>query len=292
MKVSGFSFIKNAVKNDYPIIEAIQSILPLCDDFYLAVGKSDDGTLEMIQSLREPKIHIVETEWDESLRENGAVFAQETNKAMDLIPEDTDWAFYIQGDECLHEKYLETVKSSMEEHLRDDTVEGLLFRYIHFYGSYDYYGVSRRWYRNEIRVIRNLKSIRSYRDAQGFRISGRKLKVKRVEAYIYHYGWAKSQIGITKKLRNFNHFYHDQNWLETNLPDTYLFDYSNADKLARFEDSHPAVLKERIEKNHINLLIDPKSAGKKMDIRRRFLQAFEELTGIRIGEYKNYIQLK
>jgi len=292
MKVSGFSFIRNAIKNDYPILEAIQSILPLCDDFYITVGKSDDETLKCIQNLKNPKIHIQETIWDDSLRENGQVFAQETNKALDMIPDDSDWAFYIQGDECLHEKYIPIVREAMQKNLENKEVEGLLFHYLHFYGSYDYYGQSRRWYRNEIRVIRNNKDIRSYRDAQGFRILGRKLQVKRVQATIYHYGWAKSQTGLTKKLRNFNQFYHDQNWVEENLPDTYEFDYSNADRLVRFTDTHPRVMLERVEKTGVKLLIDPRSAGKEMDFRRRFLQGFEDLTGIRIGEYKNYTLIK
>lgn len=32
MKVSGFTFVRNAVKYDYPIVESIQSILPLVDE--------------------------------------------------------------------------------------------------------------------------------------------------------------------------------------------------------------------------------------------------------------------
>ncbi|MBM3912615.1 MAG: glycosyltransferase family 2 protein, partial [Sphingomonadales bacterium] len=45
MKVSGFTFIRNAVLLDYPILEAIRSILPLCDEIVVAVGKSEDETL-------------------------------------------------------------------------------------------------------------------------------------------------------------------------------------------------------------------------------------------------------
>jgi hypothetical protein len=292
MKVSGFSFIRNAVKNDYPIIEAIYSILPLCDDFYLAVGKSEDNTLGEIKALKNPKIHIIETIWDDSAKENGEVFAQETDKAFKTIPKDTDWAFYIQGDECLHEKYIPVVKSAMQDFLDRPEVEGLLLKYIHFYGSYDYYGISRRWYRNEIRIIRNNPQIYSYKDAQGFRIQGRKLRVKLVNATIYHYGWAKSQIGLTKKLKNFNTYYHDEKWLDEHLPDTYIFDYSNADRLLKFTESHPQTMQKRIENNSIHLIIDPRAAGKKMDLRRRLLQWFEDFTKIRLGEYKNYILVK
>ena len=61
MKVTGFSFIRNAVQFDYPIVEAIRSVLPLCDDFVIAVGKSDDTTLELVKSIDPDKIKIIET---------------------------------------------------------------------------------------------------------------------------------------------------------------------------------------------------------------------------------------
>ena len=105
MKVTGFSFVKNAIIYDYPIIEAITSILPICDEFIVAVGKSDDETLELIKSINPEKIKIVETEWDESLREGGRVLAVETDKAFKAISADSDWAFYIQGDEVVHESH-------------------------------------------------------------------------------------------------------------------------------------------------------------------------------------------
>ena len=137
MKVTGFSFIRNAIKFDYPIIEAITSILPICDEFIIAVGNSDDDTLELIKGIGSDKIKIIETTWDDSLREGGRVLAVETDKAFQEISADTDWCFYIQGDECVHEKYLPIIKKAMEENLHTNHIEGLLFNYLHFYGSYD-----------------------------------------------------------------------------------------------------------------------------------------------------------
>ncbi|MFM6937069.1 MAG: glycosyltransferase family 2 protein, partial [Aquirufa sp.] len=154
MKIAGFTFIRNAVQNDYPIVEAITSILPICDEFVVAVGNSTDGTLELIQAIPSDKIRIIETVWDESAREGGRVFALETDKAYQAISPDTDWAFYIQGDECVHEDDLPNIVAAMQTHSDNPTVEGLLFHYKHFYGSYDYVAVSRRWYRREIRVVK------------------------------------------------------------------------------------------------------------------------------------------
>src|SRR5471030_2198335 len=223
MKVAGFTFIRNAVKNDYPIVEAITSILPVCDEFVVALGNSDDETALLIKGINSPKIRIIDTVWDDTLREGGAVFAAETDIAFNAISPDVDWAFYMQGDECVHEKYLPLIKKEMEDNLNDTRIEGLLFKYIHFYGSYDYYGHSRRWYRREIRILRNNKAVHSYRDAQGFLWGERKILVKLIDAYIYHYGWVKPPDGLKNKLLNFNHFHFDDEWLAKNLPETYEF---------------------------------------------------------------------
>ena len=288
MKVTGFTFICNAVKNDYPVVEAIQSILPICDEFVVAVGKSEDNTLSLIKSINSPKIKIIETVWDNSVREGGRTFAIETDKAYAAIADDTDWAFYIQGDECVHEKYLPVITKAMEDNLEDQKVEGLLFKYLHFYGSYDYVASSRRWYRNEIRVLKFNKSVRSYRDAQGFRINDRKIKVKPIDAYIYHYGWVKPPKGLGNKVRNFNQFYHEESWIQSNLPVNDDFDYNNADRLLKFEESHPQVMQKRIEVQNWKFSFDPTKLKSKMSLRRRILQKIEDLTGWRISEYKNY----
>ena len=135
MKVSGFTFIRNAVKNDYPIVEAITSVLTLCDEFIVALGNSEDHTEDLINAINSPKIKIINTVWDDSLRAGGAVFAAQTDIAFNAISTDSDWAFYIQGDECVHEDYLPVIKKEMENNLADGRIEGLLIKYLHFYGS-------------------------------------------------------------------------------------------------------------------------------------------------------------
>jgi ribosomal protein S18 len=286
MKVAGFTFIRNAVKFDYPIVEAIQSILPICDEFIVAVGQSEDDTLQLIQAIENPKIRIIETVWDDSLREGGRVLAAETDKAFQAISADTDWCFYIQGDECVHEKYLPSIKKGMEDHLQNHKVEGLLFDYLHFYGSYDYVGTSKRWYRHEIRVVRNLKEMKSYRDAQGFRISNRKLNVKSINASIYHYGWVKHPGKQQEKAKSFNKYWHDDRWMEQNIPDVSEFDYSNVDGLKKFLGSHPKVMQNRINNINWKFTFDP--TQKKISMKYRFVEFVERIFGYRIGEYKNY----
>lgn len=288
MKVSGFTFIRNAVKNDYPIVQAITSILDICDEFVVVVGNSDDGTRELVEKIGSNKIKIIDSVWDDTLKEGGKVFADETDKAFAAISPDSDWAFYIQGDEVVHEKYHSIIRKEMELNLNKKEIEGLLFKYIHFYGSYDYCGDSRRWYRREIRLLKNTKGVCSYRDAQGFRLNGRKIQVKLIDAFIYHYGWAKPPTGLNNKIRNFNKFYHDDSWMQQNMPETYVFDYSNADRLVKFPGTHPEVMLKRIEATGWKIDLTSKPIQKDMGFRRKALQKIEDWTGWRIGEYKNY----
>jgi hypothetical protein len=285
MKVTGFSFIRNAIKYDYPIVEAIQSILPLCDEFVVAVGKSDDDTLEIIRNINSPKIRIIETVWDDTLKNGGIVLAKETDKAFNAIPDDTDWAFYIQGDEVLHEKYYDTVTQAMLRWKDDADVDGLLFHYKHFYGSYDYVGTAPRWYRNEIRIIRRNKNIYSYRDAQGFRKdNNKKLNVKHIDAFIYHYGWVKHPGKMQQKINNFTQLYRGDT--EEKIVSADEFDYSNIDILSRFEGTHPKVMAERIKR--INWKFDHDISKRNLSFKFRFKMLVERLTGYRIFEYKNY----
>lgn len=287
MKVSGFTFVRNAVQYDYPLVEAITSILPLCDEFVVAAGDSSDNTVELIRSIQSPKIKIIHTEWDESLRQGGRTFAIETNKAFAAISPDADWAFYIQADEIVHEKYLPIIREAMLRYKDDKRVDGLVFNYLHFYGSYDYVADAYRWYRREVRVIKNDKEIASYRDAQGFRRKPDvKLNAKLIDAYIYHYGWVRDPRAMQGKRRGFNHFYFDDAWIEKHVGKAEEFDYSEIDSVRKFAGTHPEVMKNRIEK--MNWKFDHDISKNNFKPKDKFKRIVENLTGWRIGEFRNY----
>jgi len=287
MKVSGFSIVRNAIKYDYPIVEAITSVLPYCDEFIVAVGKSDDQTLSLIRSIPSDKIKILETIWDDSLREGGKVLALETDKALRACSADSDWCFYIQGDEVIHEQFGPAITEGMRKWKDHKEVEGLLFHYTHFYGSYDFTGDSRDWYAREIRIIRNDSRIHSYKDAQGFRLDGRKLNVKPIEAFVYHYGWVKPPELQQAKQESFHRMWHDDNWMKEHIPKTTSFDYSKIDSLERFQGTHPAVMKERIKKTNWEFSFDP-SKKKFKSAKAKLLHFFFKKLGWKIGEYRNY----
>lgn len=288
MKVSGFTFVRNAIKFDYPIVEAITSILPVCDEMIVAVGNSDDDTLALIKSIDSPKIKIIQTNWDDTLREGGKILAIETNKALAAISSDSDWCFYIQGDEVVHEQYLPNIQKAMQDNLNDPKIEGLLFKYLHFYGSYQYVADAQRWYRQEIRIIRNIGNITSYRDAQGFRtIDDKKLTVKWIDAFVYHYGWVKSpEIQKEKMKSSINFWTTDEESVGVKKHYEDNFDYSEIDSLTNFNGTHPAVMQARIAR--VNWQFDFDIREKKLSLKNRFRAWIEKLTGWRIGEYKNF----
>jgi len=286
MKIAGFTIIRNAVKFDFPVIEAINSILPICDEFVVAVGKSNDGTLDLIKSIDSKKIKIIETVWDDSLKgENGKVFALETDKAFKHISKDVDWAFYIQSDEIVHEDKLEYIKSQMIKYKDDHKVDGLLFNYKHFYGSYDYLGGNLHWYRREIRIVRNKSNIYSYKDAQGFRKdSNKKLKVKHIDAEIYHYGWVRDPKAFAEKV-NYQNSMHFQKYKKIENE----YDFSEIDVLIPFEGTHPKVIQNRI--NRMNWKFEYNTSLNKHTLKDKFKLFVEKYTNYRVGEYKNYIRI-
>lgn len=285
MKVVGFTMVRNAVKYDYPLVPALQSLLPLCDEVVVCHGNSDDGTLAEIESINSTKIRVIDSVWDDSMREGGRVLAIETDKAYAAIPSDADWCIYIQADEVLHEAGYAAIRQAMQDHQDNKRVEGLLLKYRHFWGSYDYIGDTRSWYRREIRVLRRLPGVHSWKDAQGFRINGRKLHVQLVDAYMHHYGYVRTPDKMRLKANSLAKFWHSDDWIQQNLSQAPEFDYAEIDSLVRYTGTHPAVMQQRIAEK--NWRFEP-TLAKKMPIKDRILMWIERHTGRRLFEYRNY----
>lgn len=291
MLISGFTFIRNGNNLNYPYIEAILSILPLCDEVIVAVGNSEDGTLECIQNLNNPKIWIVETIWDESLREGGKILAQQTDLAKSHIQ--GKWGLYIQGDEVLHEKDYPIILKAAKLYEDEEQVEGLLFNYLHFYGNYNYIRdrFSKRAYPYEIRLIKNKPGIHSYRDAQGFRYSdarnrNRKLSVIKIPAIVYHYGMVRTPEQELQRQKDFHKLWHDDAWIEEKFKDANTYDYHTDSKLELFTSTHPAVMQERIDKMNWDFKYDPSKVVE--PLRYKIANRLGKLTGRHFFYFKNY----
>jgi glycosyltransferase involved in cell wall biosynthesis len=296
MKVSGFTYMRNSLKYGYPVIESIESILPICDEFIAVVGKSDDGTREAIEAMGSDKIRIIDTEWDDNLVKGGKVFAQQANIGLKAVT--GDWAFHIQSDEVFHEDDLAEIKRAMEDNIDNKAVEGFLFNFLHFIGDYQHIGTTRKWHRREIRIVRNDPSFYSYKDSQGFRsypsltdyqngTRSRKLNVKLLKARIFHYSYCRNPDLLLGKVKSFSSFYQSKEKTAEQYREYKTFDFESvADILAPFQESHPSSMKKKIESQDWVFKHNPN----KIDLspRRMLLHRIEMLTGWRIGEYKNY----
>lgn len=296
MKVSGFTYMRNSFKYGYPVIESIKSILPICDEFVAVIGDSDDGTREAVEAIGSDKIRIIDTVWDDTMRHNGKIFAQQANIGLRAIT--GDWGFHIQSDEVIHEKDLDTICKGMKDQLNNDEVEGFLFNFLHFIGDYNHIQTTRRVHRREIRIVRNRKDIYPYKDSQGFRTypseedyqkdkNSRKLKVKFLDVPVFHYSACRNPDLMLGKAKQFLKYYRPEEKVEKYFEPYKTFDFATIiDVLQDFKGSHPAVMKHKIDTKNWEFIYDPSKST--FSFRHRMLHYIEKITGWRIGEYKNY----
>lgn len=254
--------MRNTSSLYYPFVESILSILPIVDEFVIALGDNDpdDKTEECLNKIKSDKIKWIHTKWDLQKYAQGSVYAQQSDLAKKACS--GDWLFYLQSDEVVHEKYLTEIVKACKDNLLNETVEGLLFHYKHFWGDYEHYIKSHCWYPNEIRIVRNKKDIHSYGDAQSFKVikdfdeldyrtsnNIRKLKVKLLDAEIYHYGWVRPPEKMQSKSKQMDGHYHEKEKIEEIYRKKQKqFDYGNLSMYSVFKESHPKVMKEFIEK--------------------------------------------
>lgn len=247
MKISGFTMVRNAGKLYFPIRACIESVLPIVDEFIVALGAgdADDDTLEQIEAIGSDKIKIHHRVWDEKLFKDGAIFREETTFALQQCR--GDWCIYLQADEVVHEADLPKIKAACEKYQNDKEVEGLLISYHHLFGDYQHEVISHGFYANEIRVVRNGIGVESYKDAISFRINDRKMKVAEIDVHFYHYGWVRPPETMTKK-RNVQHDMHHgkEGGVAHHTRD--LYQYGPLGRLDTFKGSHPAVMKDWIAK--------------------------------------------
>ena len=297
MKVSGFTFVRNALTLDFPIVEAITSVLPICDEFVVAAGDSNDGTTDVIRRIGDQRIRLIETVWDPSYFIRGAIYAQQTNLA--LAECSGDWCFYLQADEVVHEADLPIIRRCMEANLRQEEVEGLLFRYLHFWGDYRHYHRAHCWYDKEIRVIRNGLGIQSWHDAQGFRRNSEKLRAVDSKTAVYHYGYVRHPMTMSKKQHIMDAVYRAAGRDTEHSPaEDIPFDYYPLDHLPIFKGTHPQVMQARIAQKNWDAA-DYRGSGHPKQHKhnrpsQRLLSFVENriLGGKKLWDNKNYIELR
>jgi len=282
MKVSAFTFIKNGQILGYPFIESIQSILTIVDEFVINVGESEDDTLLLIQSISSPKIRIIKSKWNDTMRERGYVYGQQ--KMIAQYNCTGDWAFYIEGDEVYHENDLEQIRESMKIHLNDSNVEALAFDFYHFYGNANSFLDSPGWYRSEVRIIKN--SIRAYAPDGLFWLvlksnkKGRYPRAKHTGVNCYHYGWVRSEEQMNLKSYKVQKYWGKE---------PVKVDYSQMDQsiIKEFQGSHPDIVKDWLPKNTGLYKVDPSYKPTKKQKKHQSMIKLEKLFGLDLSK-KHY----
>ena len=244
MKVSGFTFLRNGQKLGYPFIASIRSLLPLVDEFVIALGPCDDETEEMLRALGDPKIRIIPTQWNENIRSDYSVkgFVYGQQKSIALFNCTGDWAFYLEADEVLHEKDLPKIRAAMEKYLDDERVEALAFDYLHFYGNKNTIAWSPGWYRSEVRIIRNTIPTWSSEALFFNVVTGHKKsrypRAAHTGATIYHYGWVRSEAQMNLKSASVLKFWNNRTLTPVN------YSQIDAAALKLFSGTHPLVVQD------------------------------------------------
>ena len=287
MKVSGFTFLRNGQKFGYPFVESIRSVLPILDEFVIALGPCDDDTEKMLREISDPKIRIIHTQWNERIRNDysikGFVYGQQ--KSIALFNCMGDWAFYLEGDEVVHENDLPKIRAAMEKHLDDPRVEALAFDYLHFYGNANTFAWSPRWYRSEVRIIRNTipawSSESLFFNVIDAHKTSRYPRAAHTGATIYHYGWVRSEAHMNLKVSAARDYGHDK----TTVPKSYV--QIDPATLKLFTGTHPKVMRDWLPKAEGIFEAHPNYKLSAREKKHRIMLKLEKWFGFRFSK-KHY----
>lgn len=287
MKISGFTFLRNGCRLGYPFAASIRSVLPLVDEFVVALGPSDDGTEEALATIADPKLRVIRTTWNERIRNDlgvkGFVYGQQ--KSIALFNCTGDWAFYLEGDEVVHEDDLPAIRASMERHLDDDRVEAMVFDYLHFYGNGNTVAWSPAWYRRAPRILRNtipvwapkglfftvLESQKRARYPRAVHAGGR----------IFHYGWVRGRESI-QATRDQNHKFWSDGDATIDLDDV------DPGILRSFTGTHPAAIRDWLPDAEGMFYPDAVRPLTRREKKHRVLLGLERALGLEVTK-KHYI---
>ncbi len=283
LRLSGFTFLRDGVALGYPFLASIRSVLPIVDEFVVALGECRDGTREALESLGEPKLRIVPTQWNESMRDRGFVYGQQKMIAHYCCS--GDWAFYLEGDEVLHEDELVAIRAAVEAADPDPRVEALALRYHHFFGSAAWRAVGPGWYRTAVRIIRN--TVRAYSpDGLFFTVSdagNKRMRYPRAAVlaqHVYHYGHVRTVEHMRAKTRAVGKY-----WNKVQDFDRYAIDPR---MLAPWTGSHPAVIASWLDEQAQTGYVPDRSHVPSRRERRQWLKMrVEQILGLDLSR-KHY----
>lgn len=286
MSISGFTFIKNGEILGYPFVESIKSLLPIVDEFVINIGESEDNTLEIVKNIQDPKIRIITSKWNDKMQDRGYVYGQQ--KMIAQFNCTGDWAFYLEGDEVIHENDYEKIINTCKKYKDNQDIEAIVFDYYHFYGNANSYLCSPGWYRKAPRIIKN--SIRSYAPDGLFWLildknkTGRYPRAVHSNATIYHYGWVRSEEQMNLKSAKVQKYWGKK---------SKKIDYKEIDGniIKEFKGTHPKVIQSWLPKDSTIFKVNPKHILTKKERKHRLMLKIEKMFGLELSK-KHYKLVK
>lgn len=267
--ISGLAILRNGVRLDYPFVESIRSAAPICDEFVVVVGKSEDDTLERVRALDVPGLRVIETEWSPRVEPAHCVLAQQTNIGMHQTR--GVWCLYLQANDVLHEDALPGLRELAERHADDDEVEAMLFERLTFWADYDHVlACYPDRFKFTARMLRPYIGTHSVRDAMsmavfdGFSTRGRWPRAVDTGFYSYRYGFVREFQALRDKA---DLAQHAQSWGRPG--DDYFFTQHAAQTIRRFHGSHPAVMAERVARFQSTFDLDDPRCRRTLNLRER-----------------------
>lgn len=198
MTLGGSTFVYNGIKQDYCFIETLNCLYDLCDYVAIAYGGTD-GTVKAVEDWASNKLNIIkiwfsEDHWHSKKgREKLSYFS---NLAIEALP--TDWNFYLQSDEILHENSFSSVRAA----ILSNTHAHLVTRYNLWGSPYTMLNVVQERKPCSTEVIRLAHSqYRCVGDAESLgvmRVSGDYLN----DIRIYHMGFVRDSVKHLDKIRH------------------------------------------------------------------------------------------
>lgn len=255
-RLSAFSYLKNGVVFDYPFIESLLSIAPICDQIIVCyASESTDGSREALEALQAklPQLELYPSKvWQTPGLSQGEVIRLAAEEAEAYC--DGDWLLHLQADEVYLNAEVLSIKNYLDQYHCLD-IDGFFFQVLHFYADYDMVigpqGAKAGWYQETMRLSRAGKA-KHIQDAWTQLLKEPQSKALRVPIRIFHYGHVREKEAMRLKASYMERLYHD-------LADDYevcaaqAFEYNAVPKelIEPFDAEHPETMLKRISSQRL-----------------------------------------
>jgi len=199
--LGGSTFVWRGIDQDYNFIETLDCLYELCDQVSVAVGGTDGTSQKVFEWARTKKkgkvliTYITQEDWNAQVgREKLSYFS---NLAIEKL--ETDWNFYLQCDEILHEDSFETVRQAIEY-----PVEAYFCRRLNLWKTpYQMLNVPQERKPCSTEVIRLARTqYRCVDDAESLGVGSVHIPGDIDNIMIFHMGFVRDQVKHLEKIRH------------------------------------------------------------------------------------------